>query len=84
MATMLHETQGLRKGWGVAYPCIMDQKQPEDLWNVRKAATFLGWAPRTVYVKVKSGEIPHLRVGKKKKTIRFEPEVLRAYARGHV
>lgn len=54
---------------------------PEDLWNVRRTAAYLGWNEQTVYAKVRKGEIPCVRVGLSGKTIRFEPEVLREWFR---
>lgn len=49
----------------------------EKLMNVLEAATFLGLNPQSVYKLIRSGGIPHMRVGRR---IRFNIEELKRWA----
>lgn len=51
----------------------------ESLWKVADVARYLGLSRSWVYQRAESGELPSLKVGG---ALRFEPEAIRAYARG--
>lgn len=51
----------------------------EALWDAKDVATFLKVSRSWVYLKTNSGELPHRRMGG---LIRYEPDAVRAYARG--
>lgn len=53
----------------------------EPLWDAKDVATFLKASRSWVYLKTNSGELPHRRMGG---LIRYEPEVIKAYARGEL
>lgn len=54
--------------------------QAEDrLWNARDVAHYLDVSRSWVYARAESGELPSLRIGG---LVRFEPETVRAFARG--
>jgi excisionase family DNA binding protein len=52
---------------------------PETLWTANDVATYLKVSRSWVYHRCESGELPCLRVGA---LVRFEPERIKAYARG--
>lgn len=51
----------------------------EPRWTVQDVAKYLKMSPAWVYQRVASGEIPFVPMGAYK---RFDPEVIRRYARG--
>lgn len=51
----------------------------ESLWDAKDVAHFLKVSRSWVYQKTEAGELPCLRVGG---LVRFEPEAVRAWARG--
>lgn len=51
----------------------------ECLWQVKDVAAYFGLSRSWVYQRAESGELPSLKVGG---ALRFEPEVVRAWARG--
>jgi excisionase family DNA binding protein len=51
----------------------------ESLWDAKDVARFLKVSRSWVYQKTEAGELPCLRVGG---LVRFEPEAVRAWARG--
>jgi excisionase family DNA binding protein len=51
----------------------------EPLWTVKEVADFLRVSRSWVYHRVEAGELPCLRIGA---LLRFDPESVRAYARG--
>jgi excisionase family DNA binding protein len=53
----------------------------EDLWDVRRVAQHLGVTERTIYSKLKAGELPALRVGGR---WRFRPSEIDAWLDGQV
>ena len=55
-------------------------KDEKNLWKVHRAAEYLNMAEITLYGKCERNEIPHLRPGNKR-TIRFDPDVLRAWTK---
>ncbi len=61
----------------------MDEKTvvgaDEPRWTVNDVAAYLKVSPAWVYVRANSGEIPCQRYGA---NIRFDPEIVRRYARG--
>jgi excisionase family DNA binding protein len=50
------------------------------LWTARDVADYLQASRSWVYQKAESGTLPHLRIGG---LLRFDPEVVRAFARGN-
>jgi excisionase family DNA binding protein len=52
---------------------------PEPLWNVKDVMRVFGVSKSWVYQRVAAGTLPFLRLGG---LIRFEPEAMRAWARG--
>lgn len=50
-----------------------------ELWNANDAARYLRVSRSWVYQHAESGDLPCLRVGG---LVRFDPEVVRAFARG--
>ncbi len=52
---------------------------PATLWNVRDVATYLKVSCSWVYHAAESGKLPCFRIGN---LLRFDPEELKAYARG--
>ena len=54
----------------------------EKLLKIKEAAKLLSITPVTLYQMVDRGEIPHLRMGKNSRTIRFEPKVIDEWIRG--
>jgi predicted DNA-binding transcriptional regulator AlpA len=53
----------------------------EPLWDAKDVAVFLKVSRSWVYLKTNSGELPHRRMGG---LIRYEPEVMRQFARGEI
>ena len=51
----------------------------ERLWTVKDVSGFLQSSRSWVYQKAESGELPSLRIGG---LLRFDPQAVRAYARG--
>lgn len=51
----------------------------ESLWDAKDVALFLKVSRSWVYQKAEAGDLPYLRVGG---LVRFEPEAIRAWARG--
>ncbi len=51
----------------------------ESLWNAKDVARFLKVSRSWVYQKAEAGVLPYLRIGG---LVRFEPETVRAWARG--
>jgi excisionase family DNA binding protein len=51
----------------------------ESLWDANDVARYLRASRSWVYHRAESGELPCLRIGG---LLRFEPEAVRAYARG--
>jgi excisionase family DNA binding protein len=51
----------------------------EGLWTARDVAAFLNVSRSWVYLRAAAGDLPTQRVGS---LLRFEPEAIRAYARG--
>ena len=51
----------------------------ERLLRINEAAKLLSLEPVTLYQMVDRGEIPHLRIGKHNRTIRFELKELEAW-----
>lgn len=51
----------------------------EGLWDANDVGRYLKVSRSWIYARVQSGELPHRRIGA---LIRFEPDVIRAYARG--
>jgi excisionase family DNA binding protein len=51
----------------------------ESLWDAKDVARFLKVSRSWVYQKAEAGVLPYLRVGG---LVRFEPEKIRAWARG--
>jgi excisionase family DNA binding protein len=52
---------------------------PESLWTANEVASYLRVSRSWVYHRAESGELPCLRVGG---LVRFDPEAIRAFARG--
>jgi predicted DNA-binding transcriptional regulator AlpA len=52
---------------------------PEPLWTAKDVATFLRVSRSWVYHRAEAGDLPCLQIGG---LVRFEPERIRAYARG--
>jgi excisionase family DNA binding protein len=52
---------------------------PDSLWDARDVAAFLKVSRSWVYHRAEAGELPCLRVGG---LLRFDPEAVRAFARG--
>lgn len=52
---------------------------PEALWDATDVARYLRVSKSWVYHRAESGDLPSLRIGGLR---RFEPEAIRAYARG--
>jgi excisionase family DNA binding protein len=52
---------------------------PEPLWKAEDVALFLKVSRSWVYQKTAAGVLPYLRIGG---LVRFEPETVRAWARG--
>jgi len=52
---------------------------PEPLWKVQDVVRFLNASRSWVYQKAEAGALPCLRLGG---LLRFEPEAIRAWARG--
>lgn len=50
-----------------------------ELWTVHQVAEFLQCSESDVYRKAEAGQIPRLKLGGK---VRFDPDAVRAYARG--
>jgi excisionase family DNA binding protein len=57
----------------------MTQSIDAPLWNANEVATYLKVSRSWVYHRAESGELPCLRVGG---LLRFDPEMIRAFARG--
>lgn len=57
----------------------MNPAAAESLWDANDVASFLKVSRSWVYHRAECGELPHLRVGG---LLRFEPDVILAYARG--
>jgi excisionase family DNA binding protein len=55
-------------------------RSAEPLWTIPQAAEYLGLSVSWVRQRVAAGKIPCIRVGGW--AVRFEPDVLRAWARG--
>jgi excisionase family DNA binding protein len=53
---------------------------PESLWNANDVAGYLKVSRSWVYHRCEAGDLPCLRLGA---LVRFEPERIREYARGH-
>lgn len=51
----------------------------ENLWDAKDVARFLKVSRSWVYQKAEAGVLPYLRIGG---LVRFEPETVRAWARG--
>lgn len=51
----------------------------ENLWNVSDVSNYLKASKSWVYMKAEAGTLPSLRIGG---LLRFEPEAVRAFARG--
>lgn len=51
----------------------------ESLWDVRDVMRYLKASRSWVYLKAEAGILPSLRIGG---LLRFEPEAIRAFARG--
>ena len=51
----------------------------EGLWDVRDVASYLKASRSWVYLKAEAGVLPSLRIGG---LLRFDPEAIRAFARG--
>jgi excisionase family DNA binding protein len=51
----------------------------ESLWTANDVATFLRVSRSWVYHRAEAGELPCLRIGG---LVRFDPEAIRAFARG--
>lgn len=54
----------------------------EPLWTVREVMAYLHASRSWVYRETEAGRLPCLRIGEN--MIRYEPEVIRAFARGVV
>ena len=54
----------------------------ENLLKIKEAAKLLNITPVTLYQMVDRSEIPHLRMGKNSRTIRFEPKVIDEWVKG--
>ena len=54
----------------------------EKLLKIKEAAKLLNINGVTLYQMVDRGEIPHLRMGKGNRTIRFEPAVIDEWLKG--
>lgn len=52
---------------------------PEDLWDVRRTARYLGMSKSWVYEQVESGSIPHIKLGSR---VKFDPAAVRRWATG--
>lgn len=57
----------------------MDTSREESLWTADDVAAYLKVSRSWVYHRAEAGELPHLRIGG---LLRFEPDAVRAYARG--
>jgi predicted DNA-binding transcriptional regulator AlpA len=53
----------------------------ESLWDVRDVMAYLKASRSWVYLKAEAGILPSLRIGG---LLRFDPEAIRAFARGEV
>ena len=57
-----------------------DSASPEDsLWDAMHVARYLKVSRSWVYHQAEAGLLPHLRVGS---LLRFDPDAIRAYAKG--
>jgi excisionase family DNA binding protein len=54
---------------------------PETLWDANDVARYLKASRSWVYQKAEAGILPCLHIGG---LLRFDPEVVRAFSRGHV
>jgi hypothetical protein len=68
----------------VARTAMFAEPQPtnESLWTVKDVAVYLRASTSWVYQKAEAGLIPHLPRLPGSSFLRFEPEAIRAYARG--
>lgn len=57
----------------------MSTTDPDALWDAKDVARYLRVSRSWVYHRAESDQLPHLRVGG---LLRFEPDAIRAYARG--
>jgi excisionase family DNA binding protein len=53
----------------------------QSLWTANDVAAYLKVSRSWVYHRAESGELPYLRIGA---LLRFDPERIRAYARGEL
>jgi len=54
----------------------------ERLLRINEVAKLLNINPVTLYQMVGNDEIPHIRMGKRGRTIRFEPKVIDEWVKG--
>lgn len=57
----------------------LETSPTEALWDANDVARYLKTSRSWVYARVASGELPHRRLGG---LLRFDPDAVRAYARG--
>jgi excisionase family DNA binding protein len=55
------------------------QSNPDSLWDANDVARYLKSSRSWVYHRAEAGELPCLRIGG---LLRFEPDAIRAFARG--
>lgn len=56
----------------------LTQSLVEPLWDARQLALRLGVHRNRLYLLVRTGRIPHLRIGR---AVRFDPDAIRAWER---
>jgi len=62
-----------------ALPDSENTSQDDRLWDAQDVARYLKVSRSWVYHQTEAGVLPHLRVGG---LLRFDPETIRAYAKG--
>lgn len=77
--TALREIPSVGGGSLVAGPGQPASGEGDSMWNVSRAAVFLGVSKSWLYHRAAAGTIPCTRVGH---NLRFDPEALRAWVRG--
>ena len=75
---LLEETRALRAA-SEAKAAAAAPSEPENLWDAKRTAAYLGCSASKVYQQAEAGVIPSLHPGGH---LRFEPEAVRAWARG--
>ena len=65
---------------GATMPSATPQSDaPGPLWTVKQVSVFLNVTPGTVYKMVERGELPAVRLGVNRRTVRFREDAVHAW-----